>query len=305
MAGTHPCLYCGLPMASYNSRPFCYACDLRIQQFKNQQFVNSIASSYSQVMIEEDDWKEEARKKVRKDVKKSGPTIGLAELILLTQPEAGEDNISPANLPALCEEDFERVISHIVNIMQAIKDRYTDPLRGVYRYNFSIFNEEEEVPKAIITHDAKLDAYDIKFDSGTERNRGWQAIMGVIGILKATVPVSDRTYEPNLKQWTVTSKYYPPLEELLRNLNFTIEVQKDIREDFFYDSAPITTVVSKATLQNKLQILLEVSSEVFKDSDALKRAYRKKALAWHPDRNSGDGSRMSELNSLWSQYNAN
>jgi hypothetical protein len=256
-------------------------------------------------MIEEDDWKEEARKKVRKDVKKSGPTIGLAELILLTQPEAGEDNISPANLPALCEEDFERVISHIVNIMQAIKDRYTDPLRGVYRYNFSIFNEEEEVPKAIITHDAKLDAYDIKFDSGTERNRGWQAIMGVIGILKATVPVSDRTYEPNLKQWTVTSKYYPPLEELLRNLNFTIEVQKDIREDFFYDSAPITTVVSKATLQNKLQILLEVSSEVFKDSDALKRAYRKKALAWHPDRNSGDGSRMSELNSLWSQYNAN
>ena len=35
-----------------------------------------------------------------------------------------------------------------------------------------------------------------------------------------------------------------------------------------------------------------------------KKSYRMKALALHPDRNGGDGAKMSELNMYWQVYNA-
>lgn len=35
--------------------------------------------------------------------------------------------------------------------------------------------------------------------------------------------------------------------------------------------------------------------------DEAKKSYRKLALAFHPDRNAGDGSRMSELNVIWAE----
>jgi hypothetical protein len=68
-------------------------------------------------------------------------------------------------------------------------------------------------------------------------------------------------------------------------------------QDFFYNhgqpaAAPALT---KETVAEKLKLLM---------GDTLdKRAYRQAALRYHPDRNNGDGSKMSELNMLWSVYN--
>jgi hypothetical protein len=68
-------------------------------------------------------------------------------------------------------------------------------------------------------------------------------------------------------------------------------------EDFFYNTAPVaTSAMTKETVAEKLMQLI---------GDTLdKSAYRRAALKFHPDRNNGDGSKMSELNSLWSVYNA-
>ena len=70
-------------------------------------------------------------------------------------------------------------------------------------------------------------------------------------------------------------------------------------EEFFYNhGAPAPAItLTKEQIAEKLSILM---------GDVIdKSAYRKAALRLHPDRNNGDGSRMSELNMLWGLYNAN
>jgi hypothetical protein len=69
-------------------------------------------------------------------------------------------------------------------------------------------------------------------------------------------------------------------------------------EDFFYNyGKPVAqAAMTKETVVEKLKQLLGDTID--------KSAYRRAALKYHPDRNNGDGSKMSELNSLWSVYNA-
>ena len=73
-------------------------------------------------------------------------------------------------------------------------------------------------------------------------------------------------------------------------------------EDFFYNYGnPVAApTLTKETIMAKLLTLLEVTDS----SQINKKAYRRAALRLHPDRNNGDGSRMSELNMFWSMYNA-
>jgi len=70
-------------------------------------------------------------------------------------------------------------------------------------------------------------------------------------------------------------------------------------EDFFYNNTPVGTTapLSKDEIMAKLVKLTGFS---YVD----KKSYRQAAMMFHPDRNSGDGSRMAELNMLWQQYNA-
>jgi hypothetical protein len=117
---------------------------------------------------------------------------------------------------------------------------------------------------------------------------------------------------------SVTVKQITSLQDKLANkrLNYIEPVKKpeagkvEIKykeEDFFYKHStgganePTGEVLWKA-----LSKILELEYEVFiKGSpDLLKKQYRVRALALHPDRNNGDGSRMSELNYLWRLYNA-
>ena len=80
--------------------------------------------------------------------------------------------------------------------------------------------------------------------------------------------------------------------------------------DFFYTPAGQTNVSSGPSREQAIMQLAAIlnlptealTSEV-RDGDLIKRAYRRSALALHPDRNNGDGSKMSELNMLWQVYN--
>ena len=157
------------------------------------------------------------------------------------------------------------------------------------------------MPKVIVVHDAETASYDIKFEY--KGNAAWDAVTGVIAVIKATIPVSDRAYDPGTNIWSVAEKYWPALKELLEHSTFQIEESKKLRlEDFFYE-APAPAGPTRSSLGDSICKLLGVTSDVLNDDAALKKAYRKKALELHPDKNNGDGSRMSELNSIWSQYN--
>lgn len=78
-------------------------------------------------------------------------------------------------------------------------------------------------------------------------------------------------------------------------------------EEFFYNTQPPTEkkLVGEA-LWEALGDMLGIPMEEVKSGDArtLKKAYFRAAMKYHPDRNNGDGSKMSELNMLWGIYNS-
>lgn len=153
-----------------------------------------------------------------------------------------------------------------------------------------------------VQHDEALGAYTFRF---VYRKHQWDDVKGIVNILKVLIPASDREYNPATKEWTILEASWPKLKTILQAGKFRITEEQVIsNENFHYDySTPIATVVSKDTLATQLVKLLEISKDDLSDSITLKKAYRRKALEWHPDRNNGDGTKMSELNSIWSAYN--
>ncbi len=78
-------------------------------------------------------------------------------------------------------------------------------------------------------------------------------------------------------------------------------------DDFFYTPPASNTelALSGNKLYEALAPLLGITVELLiseKDDSKLKKLYRSSAMRLHPDRNNGDGSRMSELNMLWNIF---
>ncbi len=136
-------------------------------------------------------------------------------------------------------------------------------------------------------------------------------------------PIASRSYEDGPKVWTYLGDYGAQVLEKLEQVTAAtggigkIEVEdlleqckqgginlnkkkKQLRpEDFFYNAAPQgAAVLSKEQIAEKLAAIMQVAVPAID-----KKAYRAAALKFHPDRNQGDGSKMSELNMLWQLYN--
>lgn len=161
----------------------------------------------------------------------------------------------------------------------------------------------ENMAKVIVTHDKTIGAYEIEFRS--ERRDDWKNfIEGVIALIK-TKPVSDREYNPTTKKWTILERHWAGLELVMQAMNFKFERHEKVHpKNWHYEQEPASKKVPKETLAQQLIDILGCTLEDMKDSDKIKKLYRRKALELHPDRNAGDGSKMSELNSIWSAYNA-
>ena len=71
-------------------------------------------------------------------------------------------------------------------------------------------------------------------------------------------------------------------------------------EEFFYNhAAPAAQPeMTKESISSQLAELMGVSIAAID-----KKTYRQAALRYHPDRNNGDGSKMSTLNMLWRVWN--
>lgn len=170
------------------------------------------------------------------------------------------------------------------------------------------------------------------------KNKAEKAIIDLCTHLFKQVQINSWTFDVNTKIWTfigfsgeaiitglesmrtqglLTGVTISKIEDLsakvaigrldkksLKPIQSTDDELKFKEEDFFY-SAPIDQgLVGKALLEKIAPLLLVEVDYLTNENDdlKLKKLYRSAALRLHPDRNNGDGSKMSELNMLWNIF---
>lgn len=172
---------------------------------------------------------------------------------------------------------------------------------------------------------SRMERFEINFYVNKEK-----AVFDLCKVVLKNAPVGLRSHDPALFIWSylgdawgqLTLKQLQDVTAALGGLT-TVEVEDlagycrmggykpELRakqpkaEDFFYKNEPAKTVVSKESVVPALAKLIEISEQelIAADEPKLKKLYRLAAMRLHPDRNNGDGSRMSELNMLWGIYN--
>jgi hypothetical protein len=143
-------------------------------------------------------------------------------------------------------------------------------------------------------------------------------------------PLQNYSYDPALKLWSYFGQYgvtgtYG--EEVIKKVQLVVEAlgqpfkafevedladqaindkvdlsgarkrtKRMSAEEFFYNHGvpAAQQAMSLETVQKKLTVLM--------GTEISKKTYRLAAMRLHPDRNNGDGSKMTELNWLWQQW---
>ena len=167
------------------------------------------------------------------------------------------------------------------------------------------------------------------------KNQTDKLTQGVISSIFRQVELKARVFDDKTKIWTFIGYYGKVIITNLESMqiqgllqNVTIKEIHDLEEkaassrlnrrkieeseaddikysaeDFFHNpSSGNGDGLSSGELISRLSPLLLLSIEELSkenDNSKLKRIYRQAALRLHPDRNNGDGSKMSELNMLW------
>jgi len=192
------------------------------------------------------------------------------------------------------------------------------------------------------TNSPQEDVYSIVLSSnGADTVINWKnptekSIQAIISSIFKQVELKSRVYDDSTKIWTFLGHYGKVIITNLESMatqgllpNTTIKEIQDLEpkvvigrlnartdpkendkkysvEDFFHNSVSSgSSELSGHALITRLAPLLSLSiDELSKESDnsKLKRIYRQAALRLHPDRNNGDGSKMSELNMLWNIF---
>jgi len=114
----------------------------------------------------------------------------------------------------------------------------------------------------------------------------------LVEAIKAFVPVSDRSYDPQSKVWTFVERQLDPLRNLLTKLGCNAVVITRQQAEAASQSTPNGATRGKPLADIALDFL------TLAGADAMTKAYRHAAMLNHPDRG-GDMSKMSALNAAW------
>jgi hypothetical protein len=153
--------------------------------------------------------------------------------------------------------------------------------------------------EVIARYDKATDAWTLNF--GNVGGYNWKPFKKFKETLMGLIPSSDRDYNPLTHDWMILGKYW---EAPVVGIKFLIvaqgwkikEEKEEDYENFFYNTIPEQHVETHDELHTLLVQLLGTEQ-------ITKKAYLLAAKKLHPDVG-GDAAQMSELNRLWSLYNA-
>ena len=113
----------------------------------------------------------------------------------------------------------------------------------------------------------------------------------LVDSLKAFIPISDRSYDPSSKIWTITERMLTPTTGVLQKLKLPFVLITRQQAEAAATSSPTTT--RGLPLPEAIQKFLSIMPY-----DSIKKAYLHASMQLHPDRG-GDMARYTEFNSLW------
>ena len=109
--------------------------------------------------------------------------------------------------------------------------------------------------------------------------------------LKAFIPVSDRSFDPNTKIWTITERFLSPVQMMLTKLKMQATVITRQQAEAASQSSPAKT--RGIPLEDALMRFCKLMPY-----DAIRKGYLVASMSMHPDKG-GNMDTYTEFNSLW------
>lgn len=167
------------------------------------------------------------------------------------------------------------------------------------RSNWTSWEERHEPRKVSvsITWDNITNAaYRVKFDN---IGNNWSKVEVIIGMIKQTIPTSQREYDPEIKTWFIGEPH-------IKHLVDACEAMPDFETVFIPkpDEVRAQAMHTKEDDYKEFKRMLSFAHVQWDDTTDLtiaKRAYLRAAMAMHPDRAPDMAEQMSTLNVVWTR----
>jgi hypothetical protein len=142
--------------------------------------------------------------------------------------------------------------------------------------------------KCMIYWDTKIQAYQLTMKGEFSK------IEKAVSFMKASIPHSDRNWDPTTKTWTFIEKYLDGVTKFCVIVFGAQEVAVLARDKVEGQAKAITTNGYSA-LDSAMLVFMKLLPY-----EAAQRAYKMAAMNLHPDRG-GDMESMTRLNQAWSK----
>lgn len=145
----------------------------------------------------------------------------------------------------------------------------------------------------------KHGAYAIKFGDLKHYNE-----LQIVMLTMKSQPYGEYQYDPDEKIWYLMEKHIDKILTIFKQ--FKEHPNTASYFDVDYQEKPIgqtntATFVPIDVYLDRFKELTGHDLRTIKEYTEAKKLYRRSALANHPDRNGGDGSKMSAINEAWGQ----
>jgi hypothetical protein len=184
-----------------------------------------------------------------------------------------------------------------------------------YFSNLGTNRKPKVMPQARVLWDESVGAYRVSTPYSAS----------FVDLLKQLIPIADRVWDPQAKLWTVAERFALPIKNLCEQVWGTPNVQfmdrnawlaaqaKQAQAYAAYQASQSSSAANayippppppRTPVRGEPIDIVMLNFVKLLPYDAAQAAYRKAAVAFHPDHNGGDGSKMSALNATWQRIEA-